>query len=159
LPLILAALGQYHTPFRRISRNPFLMDDGIEVDPNSQTIDQLRQRAWTIVEPEFRSRLRKLVDKFEEARSKGLGADDLAKVAVAAAQSRIESLLVEAERRIPGRLDQENGGVTLSRLGDPKVDDLLDDLAELVLNRGGQVVVVPAVDMPTTAGVAAIFRF
>jgi hypothetical protein len=66
---------------------------------------------------------------------------------------------VEAERRIPGRLDQGTGGLTLSRLADPQVDDLLDDLAELVLNRGGQVVVVPAIDMPTTTGVAAIFRF
>jgi hypothetical protein len=44
-------------------------------------------------------------------------------------------------------------------LKDPQVDDLLDDLAELVLSKGGQVVVVPTVDMPTTAGVAAIFRF
>jgi hypothetical protein len=159
LPLILAALAQYHTPFRQISRNPLLMDNGIEVDPSSLTIDQLRQRAWTIVEPEFRSRLRKLADKFEEARPRGLGADDLAQVAVAGAQSRVETLLVEAERRIPGRLDQGTGGLTLSRLADPQVDDLLDDLAELVLNRGGQVVVVPAIDMPTTTGVAAIFRF
>jgi hypothetical protein len=159
-PLILAALAQYHTPFRRVSRNPFLIENGIEVDPSSLTIDQLRQRAWTIVEPEFRSRLRKLSDRFEEARSKGLGSDVLSQVALAAVESRVESLLVEAERRIPGQLDQATGGLTLSRLDDPQTDDLLDDLAQLVLNRGGQVVVVPAKDMPPTkAGAAAIFRF
>ncbi len=159
LPLILAALAQYHTPFRQISRNPFLLDGGIEVDPGSLTIEQLRQRAWNIIEPEFRSRLQVLSDEFEEARSKGLGSDDLSLVALAAAESRVGSLLVEAERRIPGRLDRVSGGLTLSRLKDPQVDDLLDDLAELVLSKGGQVVVVPTVDMPTTAGVAAIFRF
>jgi hypothetical protein len=27
------------------------MDNRIEVDPNSLTIDQLRQQAWTVVEP------------------------------------------------------------------------------------------------------------
>jgi hypothetical protein len=159
LPLILTALAQYHTSFRQISRNPFLIDDGIEVDPGSLTIEELRQQAWTVMEPEFRSRLQKLSDQFEEARSKGLGSDDLAHVALAAAESRVGSLLVEAERRIPGRLDRVSGGLTLSRLKDPQVDDLLDDLAELVLSKGGQVVVVPTVDMPTTAGVAAIFRF
>jgi hypothetical protein len=159
LPLILTALAQYHTSFRRISRNPFLIDDGIEVDPGSLTIEQLRQRAWNVIEPEFRSRLQGLSDEFEEARSKGLGSDDLTLVALAAAESRVGSLLVEAERRIPGRLDRVSGGLTFSGLKDPQVDDLLDDLAELVLSRGGQVVVVPTVDMPTTAGVAAIFRF
>jgi len=101
----------------------------------------------------------RLADAFEEARSKGLGSDDLAKVACAAAESRIGSLLVEAERRIPGLMDKGTGGITFSRLEDPQVDDLLDDLAELVLNKGGQVVVVPAVDMPVTTGVAATFRF
>jgi hypothetical protein len=80
------------------------MDDRIEVDPSSLTIDQLRQQAWTIVEPEFRSRLRTLTDEFEEARSNGLGSDDLKHVALAAAESQVESLLVEAERRIPARL-------------------------------------------------------
>jgi hypothetical protein len=159
LPLMLTALAQYHTPFRQISRNPLLMDVGIEVDPDSLQIDQLRQRAWAIVEPEFRSRLRRLADRFEEVRSKGLGSDDLTHVALAAAESRIESLLVEAERQIPGTLDRGTGGLTLSRPEDPQVDDLLDDLAELVLYRGGHVVVVPAVDMPTTTGVAAIFRY
>lgn len=159
LPLILTALAQYHALFRQVSRNPFLIADGIEVDPGSLTIEQLRQRAWTIVEPEFRSRLQKLSDQFQEARSKGLGSDDLTKVALAAAESRVGTLLVEAERRIPSRLDRGTGEVTLSPLKDPQVDDLLDDVAELVLAKGGQVVVVPAVDMPTTAGVAAIFRF
>ena len=39
------------------------------------------------------------------------------------------------------------------------VDDLLDDLAELVLRMGGQVQVVPADRMPTQTGVAATYRF
>ncbi|MFO7694482.1 MAG: hypothetical protein R6V57_15460 [Vicinamibacterales bacterium] len=159
MPLILAALTEYHTPFRQVSHNPLLMDMGIEVDPGSLTDDQLRARAWTIVEPDFRARLRALVERFEDARSKGRGADDLAQVALAAAASRVEFLLVETERRVPGRLDPASGTMTRGPLEDPRVDDLLDDLAELVLSRGGQVVVVPADDMPAATGVAAIYRF
>jgi len=159
LPLILAALTQHHAPFRRVSHNPFLTESGIEADASALSVDRLCQRAWTAVEPEIRARLKKLTDAFAAARAKGLGADDVAEVAHAAAESRVETLFVEAERRIPGRLDQETGTVTLDRLEDPQVDDLLDDLAELVLRRGGQVLVVPAEDMPTPAGVAATFRF
>ena len=39
------------------------------------------------------------------------------------------------------------------------VDDMLDDLAELVLTKGGEVVVVPSERMPTDSGLAAICRF
>jgi hypothetical protein len=159
LPLMLAALTQYHAPFRQVSHNPFLMDTGIEVDPNAIPVEQLRQRAWAVVEPEFRARLKKLAGAFEEGRAKGMASDDLAKVARAAVESRVESLLVEADRQIAGRLDRATGEITLGPIEDPGVDDLLDDLAELVSGRGGRVVVVPAADMPTPAGVAAIFRF
>jgi hypothetical protein len=136
LPLILAALPEYHAKFREVSHNPFLMASGIEEDVTLLSIDGLRDRAWKIMEPELRSRLKKLVGEFEEARSKGLGTDDLAEVARAAAESRVGLLLVEAERRIPGHLDPLTGHVTFHGLEDPQIDDLLDDLAEIVLKKG-----------------------
>ena len=83
----------------------------------------------------------------------------MAAVAQAAVQSRVGSLLVEAERRIPGHLDKTTGRITFGNLEDTQVDDLLDDVAELVLRKGGSVVVVPAADMPSQTGVAAAFRF
>jgi hypothetical protein len=39
------------------------------------------------------------------------------------------------------------------------MDDLLDDLAEVTLTTGGEVIVVPTDRMPTTTGAAATFRF
>ena len=159
LPLILAAQAQYHAPFRRISNNQLLMPNGIEIDANALTIDELRERAWKIVEPDFRHRLKTLINEFEEARSKGLATDDLEGVAKASSEARVGWLLVEAERHIPGCLDQATGRVARARSGNLGVDDLLDDLAEAVMKKGGKVVVVPAVDMPVTTGLAAIFRF
>jgi len=135
------------------------MGIGIEVDANSLSLEQLRQRAWTAAEPEIRSHLGKLADKFEEARSKGGGSDDLKKVAHAAAESRVEVLFVESDRLIPGHLDQVTGSATLRSMENRQDDDMLDDLAESVLIKGGQVVVAPSPDMPTKTGVAAIFRF
>jgi hypothetical protein len=159
MPLILAALPQYHTPFRRVSHHPMLAERGIDGDANAMTIDQLRERAWSAVEPEFRARLAKMTEAYTEAQAKGLGSDEVARVGEAAAQSRVGTLLVEAERRIPGVLDTVTGQVTFHSPDDPLVDDLLDDLAELVLRRGGDVVVVPAADMPTAKGLAATYRF
>lgn len=38
-------------------------------------------------------------------------------------------------------------------------DDLLDDLGELVERMGGEVLVVPAGQLPGQTGLAAIFRY
>ena len=62
-------------------------------------------------------------------------------------------------RVIPGRVDAETGAITRGELAHPEIDDVLDDLAALAMEKGGQVVVVPAERMPTRTGVAAIYRY
>lgn len=159
LPLILAALGEHQTPFRQISHNPFLMPKGIEINPASLGVEQLRQRAWEIIEPLMQARFRELTTQFEEAKAKKLGSDDLQAIAEAVVHGQASWLLVEAERQIPGQIDHETGRVTFGDLHDPQVDDLLDDLAELSLKKGTEVLVAPPANMPTRSGAAAMFRF
>jgi hypothetical protein len=66
---------------------------------------------------------------------------------------------VEADRVIPGIVDRNSGATRQSELASPLVDDMLDDLAEMVLAKGGEVVVVPRERMPTDSGLAATYRF
>ena len=159
LPLIVAALPEHHSIFRQVSHNPFLLSKGIDVYPDDLTIDALRDRAWRVVEPEYLARLASLVEEFGRAKSKGLGSDEIQLVAEAAVAGRVATLLIEAERHVPGKIDRASGGITLGDLAHPKIDDLLDDLGELVLSKGGQIVIVPAERMPTPTGIAAVYRF
>jgi hypothetical protein len=159
LPLILVALPEHQSPFRRISRNPLLVDAGIETDPQSLMPAALRERAWEVMAPRYLARLAGLVDRFEAARPGQLGSGELAPVARAAAEGRVATMLLDAQRRVPGRFDRITGEVSAADLADPEVDDLLDDLAEQVLRTGGEVVVVPGDRMPTDTGVAAVFRY
>ncbi|HEY8505869.1 MAG TPA: hypothetical protein VIL46_14895 [Gemmataceae bacterium] len=158
LPLILAALPEYHTEFRRISRNPFLQPEGVAKHPGSLTPEQLRAEVWKVVEPRYLARLARLTEDYRTAAARGLGASDLGEVARAVAAGRVGVLLIDADRVIPGRFDPTTGEVRPDRLADPEVDDLIDDLAEAVLRTGGEVVVVPAERMPTDTGLAATFR-
>ena len=158
-PLLLLALKEYHSFFRRISINPYLLETGIEADPDALTLEELRRRAWQVMEPRYRARLASLVEAFGAARAHARGAADIADIAAAAAQSRVATLLVEAERHIPGRLDPTFGRIEMTNGKSPMGDDLLDDVAELVLRRGGEVIVVPTAAMPTETGAAAIYRF
>ena len=141
LPLLLAALPENQGLFRRLSHNPFLLDAGIDVHPESLSVDALRERAWRVLEPHYLARLAGLVEMFGAARARELGAEDIEEVAEGAAGGRVATLLLKAER------------------DDPALDERLDDLGELALANGGQVIIVPAARMPTRTGVAAIYRF
>ncbi|HKD80244.1 MAG TPA: hypothetical protein VKH81_11170 [Candidatus Angelobacter sp.] len=159
LPLLLAALPEYHGVFRKVSSNPFLMSDGLKIDPDSVSTDELRKLAWRVIGPGYQDRLTKLVEEFEQSKPRGLVGDHLGQIAFDAVSGRVMTLLVEADRQIPGHLDSVNGQIEFEDIKHPQVDDLIDDLAELVLNKGGQVVVVPAERMPTATGAAAIYRY
>jgi hypothetical protein len=84
-----------------------------------------------------------LVERFEQARANGKGSDDYKEVAVAAVEGRVDTLIVEADRIIPVRITNLVTGNTQKKdLMNPKVDDLLDDMGELVIKMGGQVMVL-----------------
>ena len=160
LPLILAALPEYHHMFHEVSNNPFLIDESIDIHPDAlSTTDELRQRAWQLIEPHYLARLAALVEEFGNARSKGLGDDELAQVGKAVVGGRVATLLIEARREIPGRINTATGDIEFDDLAHPEVDDVLDDLGALALKMGGQVVIVPSERMPTKTGIAAIYRY
>lgn len=159
LPLILAALPEHHHLFHQVSQNPLLIAEGIGFNPDSLTADELRALAWQTFEPRYQARLSSLREAFEQARAKSAGSDNPEQVAAASTSGRVETLLLEAGRQIAGRLDGATGRVEFANMNEPQIDDLLDDLGELVAQKGGTVLVVPAERMPSRTGLAAIYRY
>lgn len=157
--LILAALPEHHNLFRSVSKNPLLLKEAIDVNPDAMSIDALRERAWGLIQPYYLERLSGLLDSYGAGAAKAQGSGLLDDIAKAAVEARVATLLLEADRLVPGQINASTGKVTTGKLGDPEVDDLLDDLGELVLRKGGEVVMVPAERMPTKTGAAAVFRF
>ncbi|MBN2720352.1 MAG: hypothetical protein JXR72_04530, partial [Proteobacteria bacterium] len=64
LPLILAALPEHHSLFHRISRNPFLLEEGVRINPGDLGTEDLRDLAWKAVEPVYVERLESLAQDF-----------------------------------------------------------------------------------------------
>jgi hypothetical protein len=157
LPLILAALPEHHATFRRVSRNPLLASQSIEINPDTLDEEALRRLGWEAEKPRYLALTADLVDQFRRALPSGRASDELTQVAAAAADGRIGTLLLDADHHIPGRIDARSGAVEMAAA--PEVDDLLDDLGELVLKRGGRAIVIPSDRMPTRTGAAAIYRY
>jgi len=155
LPLIVAALPEDWALFRAISHNPHLAPRAIERSPAAIAEKDLREEAWKCIEPQYIARLERLIENFEAARPQHMASDDLVEVRRAVAEGRVGTLLVQAEiATAPAMNVGSTGKVTAAT-----VDDPLDELAKLVLRQKGEVIVVPKERMPTTTGLAAIYRF
>lgn len=159
LPLILAALAEHQSLFRKISHNPFLVGDGITINPDRLPLEELRAAAWKIMSPWQNERIAKMRGEFQAACVRQMGTDDLSEIAKAAAEGRVGRLMIDAERRIAGKLDFTSNAIVAGSFQDGSTDDVLDDLCEAVLRRQGEVVVVPSETMPTKNGAAAVYRY
>ncbi|MHB1276802.1 MAG: baeRF3 domain-containing protein [Bacteroidia bacterium] len=159
-PLILAALPEHHSTFRDVNKNSCLHAKAISINPAAISIDKLRDLAWEIMEPEYKEKLAAEVERFEQARADSKGSDIPKVIAKAAFAGKIDTLLVEENRLIAVRVSNLVSGQTdIENLNKPGVDDLIDELGELVVLKGGKVIVLPKDKMPTDTGLAAIFRY
>src|SRR5690606_27385714 len=111
-------------------------------------------------EPVYRSRLDGVISQYRHAASQGLGADQIETIVKDAYDGKVGALLLEENRIIPGRIaGRTNVVLGAQENADYLVDDVLDDLAELVLEHGGEVWIMPQERMPSTTGAASINRF
>lgn len=160
LPLILVTLPEHQGVFRKVSHNPYLLEQGVATDPKSLEKTDLLERVWKVMEPIFHQRTRDEIDRFKQAQGTGLSQDDIEQVYAAALAGRVEHLLIDADLRIAGRLNPEQESIEfLGSFDAPGADDVIDDIAELVLRNGGRVRVIASELMPSGTGVAAIYRY
>lgn len=159
IPLILVGLDEHHGLFRSITNNPYLMEDGIKRDYKSLSKKQIRESAWELIEPFYLEKTKRLVDRYNVNRSKFLASDDLSEVSRAVVENRVDTILIEADRTIFGKIDKQTGKLQKGTLEEPKINNVVNDLAALVFKSKGEIVVLPKERMPSTTGVAAIYRY
>lgn len=158
-PLVLAALKEYQGEFRKISGNKYLIEKGIDKDFESLDINTIREESWKIIEAIYLNKTAELVELYNNGKSKELASDNLEDVSKKATEGRVGTVLLESDKLIPGKIDLNTGDIERKPIEDVETDDVLDDIAELVLKSKGEVVMLPKERMPTESGVAAIFRY
>ncbi|MFH5836849.1 hypothetical protein ACHAL6_12325 [Proteiniclasticum sp. C24MP] len=155
VPLILATLPENHTEFAKISHNDYLSKEGIKKDPQSLNEDELRKMAWAVLEPDFNNRIEKLNDQYELSKSRELASEDISEIARAAMEGRVESLMVNLNKTIPGRIDPGTDKLLMEK----ESGDMLNDLTLLALKQSAKVYVVTDEKLSLDTGVKAIYRY
>jgi hypothetical protein len=158
-PLLLAGVAAHWPVYRAISRYPHVAAAGIEGNPSDLGATALSERAAPIVRELFRSREERVLKEFGRARGRGRAAIGLEAVARGAASGRVRLLLLARGVPLWGELDAASGRVRRSDEPVERKDDVLDDVAELVLTRGGDVLVLAPDRMPDGSEVAALLRW
>ena len=141
LPLILANLHERLSLFRKVAKNPFLLEEGADYSYDTHNLETLRERAWAIMEEEGRQKDKGLAARFQEAWPKGLGSNQLEEARRAAQEGRVEVLLLEEGRTYPGE------------------EEALDEVVRLVIEKQGEVRFLKREDLSVAEGLAAIFRY
>jgi hypothetical protein len=158
--LILAAPPQHQALFRKVAQIPTLLEAGVAGDPARMSPAELQGEARRVLEPEVQRRIQKAKEEFGFALSRSQASDGLRQVAEQVAAGRVRLLFVESGRRVWGLFNPETGEVAPGDATRNAYDvDLLDELAEQTIVKGGDVFILRKEDMPTQRGVAAIYRF
>lgn len=159
-PLIVTG-GASHLPaFREVCSHPGLFPEGVVGAVEDVGVDELHARTLPAARRALDARDEAVAADFRRNLDRGLAADIMTRVAEAAVSGRVRRLLVADGKPLFGRVDRTTGEVTLhaGQTG-PQDDDVLDDLAEIVLARGGEVLVLDPPRMPGEAAAAATFRW
>lgn len=164
LPLLLVAISEHASLFRKLSANPRLLDEGIVTDPKMLEGPGLVPLVRSVADADRRRRIERLVTLFSKARDEGRGSGDLSDIARAAVAGQVATLLVEQDRIEPGKFDRATGRIAWgedveTESGTELAGDLVGILAEEVLLRDGEIVSLRPIEMPTETGVAALYRY
>ncbi len=157
-PIILAAQAHNQAVYRKVSRLPLLLSEGISCDAKRLSPAEIGRRAWPLVDKWAKDRLGAALEAFHRAKSRAQASDELPDVACKAAQGRVKLLLLGQTTPLWGRLDRSTGEIRLEEEA-PGAVDVLDELAELVLERGGEVRIWEDEPFPVTSGVAAVYSY
>src|SRR5690606_7670520 len=118
LPLILAGLAEKQSFFRAQSHNPQLLKEGIQLGQGSVDVQALQPRSSELMERRSSERVGGLLDQYATAKPQKQAGDDLREIGSAAAQGKVGTLLVQADREVPGQVDRDTGAVLLDETGD-----------------------------------------
>jgi len=158
-PLVLWALAEHQGVFRKLSNNEHLVSDGVLQSDKDITESDVLEEAWSIIKPIYDQEIQELIERYKQAHSKGMASDNIHVIGKKLLEGNIETAIISSDKMIPGKVNLIDGSIIEGQLENPTQDDVLDDLAEGIMNQGGQVLVLADDDIPTDTGILVIYRY
>ncbi|MGZ5314228.1 MAG: baeRF11 domain-containing protein [Solirubrobacterales bacterium] len=158
-PLILAATEPLGSIFRGVCTFPHLAEEVIGGNPDEVPDAELASRSREVLDGIYAAELAEVRGLYEQRVPQGRASDEITTIARAATAGAVDTVFVDIDETVPGRLDPETGAVTLDEADDASSYGVLDEIARRVLLNGGRVLAVRRDDIPGGSQAAAILRY
>jgi hypothetical protein len=161
-PVVLAGVEYLLPRYKETTEHPHVMDEGLTGNAEGLSPEELRDKAWEIVEPVLNADRRKAAERYGDLLGTGRASSRYDEILPAAQDGRIDTLFVARGVRLWGAYDPEARKARLQEDQDTQRqgnEDLLDLAAILTFQNGGQVYAVPQQEVPDGQAMAAVFRY
>lgn len=159
-PLVLVGSERDVHVYERISRYPHLTHEHVHGNHQKALAADLHKLAMPVIASEQRAKEQKIVELWNQEVSPNRALDEIRAIAQYAIQGRVRHLLIERGTLLFGQMDSATGALKLHKeQSDAHDDDVLDEIAEAVLLRGGEVYSLEKGRMPTRSPIAATLRW
>jgi hypothetical protein len=146
--------------FRKHAQYPTIHDRAVLGNPDQTPSETLRDAAWEAIEPRFDARRGQIADRIRNQLGTGRTTDQVVEIVVAAADGRIDTLILARGAKVAGRFDPDRREVTVHDQASEDSVDLLNLAALETLAHDGEVYVVSSDEVPSeTSSAAAALRF
>lgn len=161
-PFVLAGVEYLLPRYREASKLHHILDEGLTGNADGLSAEELRDKAWEIVEPFFLEDRKKAVERFGDLQGSGRTGTELAEILPAAHDGRVDTLFTARGVRVWGSYDPEARVARFQEDQEQQAngsEDLLDRAAVETFLRGGTVFAVEQQEVPEGRAVAAIYRW
>ena len=159
LPLILAAVEPMDSIYRSVNSYPHLLATSLSGNPDASSAAELTASSRLLLDDLYADELRTIQDTYALRASQRRASADVADVARAATHGLVDTVLVDIDALVPGRIDEESGAITIDDADDAVNYGVVDEIARRVWMNGGTVLAVRRDDIPGTSPVAAVLRY
>ncbi|MHB8910100.1 MAG: baeRF3 domain-containing protein [Syntrophales bacterium] len=159
IPLLLAGVDYLLPIYREVNSYPHLLPEGIIGNPETLSTGELQTRAWEVVQPYLRKAGEEMISQYNRLAGTGRTSRDIKEILPAAAQGRVEKLMVASDAQVWGSFSAANQVVELHGKPADVSEDLLDLAAIQTLLNGGTIYTIEPEAVPDGSPVIALLRY
>lgn len=158
-PLVLIGDSIHTDVFKTVSQYGLIINKTLSEAAFGHGLRELHKNCLQILEPYLEHHENVLIQKYWSAKLQRKVSSNLNEIVEMALRGQVKHLFVNEKMNVWGQIDYRTGKFSYhAKQQDSFDDDILDDLAEIVLYHKGQVTVLDSNRMPDSQAAAAILK-
>jgi hypothetical protein len=143
MPIILAGVSEHLGHMKKYLNHPMLLEPCIVGNVERAKADFLREKCFELLVSYHALRESKAIAELNVAVKKHQAITYIEDIAVSAVFGKIKKLFVIENKQLWGTVNKHTGEIFISpKQTDSHDDDILDDICQVVLSKGGEVIVL-----------------